>query len=374
MFDIDKIRQAPPPTVADALGYPNQVVREMATLPPGPDTTAALAVLDPAELSHAGRVDLLIALERQAAWLAGMQQRVLATMSRDSAAAADELDRSGRGWVREDVSCALRLSGITAERRLAAAETLVSRLRATLRLLESGAISYLHALHLAEAVYGLNDGEAATVEARALRRAADQTLAQFKATVRRAVASAHPERIEQQREQAMAERRVCASPRDDGMTEVWSLLPSEGAAALLAAVDALASVTSADDARTADQRRADALVDIAVGVLHDPLLPRAQGLRPHVQVTVALSTLLGCDDEPGDLDGFGPIPASIARRLAADPTGVWRRLVTDPLTGSLLEYGRTTYRPPRDLVEHVIARDRTCAFSTCNRAAPPMRT
>jgi hypothetical protein len=167
----------------------------------------------------------------------------------------------------------------------------------------------------------------------------------------------------------MLERRVCVTPRDDGMAELWALLPAEGAAALMRAVDALASVTSATDPRSADQRRADALVDLGVAALHDQLLPRSQGMRPAIQVTMALSTLLGLDDQPADLDGHGPIPAAVARRLAADPTGTWRRLITEPGTGHLLEYGRTTYRPPRDLADFVIARDRTCVFPGCRRSA-----
>jgi hypothetical protein len=74
------------------------------------------------------------------------------------------------------------------------------------------------------------------------------------------------------------------------------------------------------------------------------------------------------DEQPGELDGTGPIPASAARRIAADQSGTWRRLVTDEL-GKLIDYGRTTYRPPKDLADYVIARDRTCRFPHCNRRA-----
>ncbi len=89
---------------------------------------------------------------------------------------------------------------------------------------------------------------------------------------------------------------------------------------------------------------------------------------PTIQVSVALSTLLGLDEQPGELAGSGPIPASVARRLAADPTGTWRRLVTDPL-GKLVDYGHEVYRPPKDLADHIIARDRTCRFPHCRRPA-----
>ncbi len=37
--------------------------------------------------------------------------------------------------------------------------------------------------------------------------------------------------------------------------------------------------------------------------------------------------------------------------------------------GRLIDYGRTTYRPPKDLADHVIARDRTCRYPHCNRQA-----
>ncbi|WP_239374834.1 MULTISPECIES: hypothetical protein [unclassified Frankia] len=41
----------------------------------------------------------------------------------------------------------------------------------------------------------------------------------------------------------------------------------------------------------------------------------------------------------------------MARQVAGD--GVWRRLVTDPVDGKLLDYGQTTYRPPADLTRFV---------------------
>jgi hypothetical protein len=61
--------------------------------------------------------------------------------------------------------------------------------------------------------------------------------------------------------------------------------------------------------------------------------------------------------------------------LAADESGTWRRLVTDPVTGQLLDYGQDTYRPPKDLAEFVIARDQTCTFPGCERPARlPLRS
>src|SRR5262249_31532785 len=44
-------------------------------------------------------------------------------------------------------------------------------------------------------------------------------------------------------------------------------------------------------------------------------------------------------------------------------------LITDPLSGTLLDYGRTTYRPPAGLADFVRARDQRCVFPGCSRAA-----
>ncbi|WP_193721592.1 HNH endonuclease signature motif containing protein, partial [Georgenia subflava] len=64
------------------------------------------------------------------------------------------------------------------------------------------------------------------------------------------------------------------------------------------------------------------------------------------------------------LHGYGPISGDVARALAAG--GTWRRLITDPVTGIVLDHGRTRYRPPEDLQEHVRLRDTTCVLPGCS--------
>jgi hypothetical protein len=146
------------------------------------------------------------------------------------------------------------------------------------------------------------------------------------------------------------------------MSGIWMLLSDAGATTFMTAIDALARRVTSDDPRTSDQRRADAAVQIAIDTLHGTAsgeLPREHGMRPAIQVCVALSTLLGLDEQPGELAGSGPIPATVARKLAADPTGTWRRLVTDPMgkVDRLRSYdvpatqglGRSRHRPRPDL-------------------------
>jgi hypothetical protein len=112
--------------------------------------------------------------------------------------------------------------------------------------------------------------------------------------------------------------------------------------AVMTAVQAVADKLKAnaypDDCRTADQYRADALVAICLAALHGQTiegLPKWQGRHPQVEVMVALSTLLGIDEQPGELAG----------------------------------YDREKYRPPQDLIDHVTARDRICRGPHCHRHA-----
>ena len=89
--------------------------------------------------------------------------------------------------------------------------------------------------------------------------------------------------------------------------------------------------------------------------------------KPLIQIVMSHSTLIGADDAPAELVGHGPIPADLAREIAVE--GVWRRLVTDPLSGTVLDYGRSTYHPPAGLADHVRARDVHCRFPLCRRRA-----
>ena len=88
--------------------------------------------------------------------------------------------------------------------------------------------------------------------------------------------------------------------------------------------------------------------------------------KPLIQIVDPYSTLIGADDRPAELVGVGPDPRSLARE--PPPTPVWRGLITDPLSGTLLDHGRTTYHPPSGLADHVTARDLHCRFPGCRRS------
>jgi hypothetical protein len=117
-----------------------------------------------------------------------------------------------------------------------------------------------------------------------------------------------------------------------------------------------------------DQLRVDTLVDLIAGPTPDDAAVAGARAGASINVCVALSTLVGLDDEPGELANGHPLSATQARLIAFEPNSTWRRLITDE-RGVLLDYGRSTYRPPAALARFVRARDRVCVFPHCNRRA-----
>jgi Domain of unknown function DUF222. len=221
-----------------------------------------------------------------------------------------------------------------------------------------------------DATYRLDDATAAQVATHVVDRVEGRNASQVRALVRRTVLRVDPDGAERRHEQARAGRSVVLTPLEDGMAELTAFLPADQATAVYRRVDDLArGARLPDDQRGADARRADVFVNLLLGRRHPGAGGEPDGLRPLVHVTVPASTLAGTDNKPGMLDGYGPIGAAFARKIAADPTGTWKRLVTDPIDGSLVEHTRHTYRPPAALDDFVRARDHTCRFPGCQHSA-----
>lgn len=151
------------------------------------------------------------------------------------------------------------------------------------------------------------------------------------------------------------------------MAYLGAWLPAETAhAAFDRLTRAAKSLQGPDEPRTLAQLRADVLADLLLNAGLDA--GPAAGIRAQVAVTVPVFTLLGLDEEPAELEGYGPIPAETARRLCAHAPS-FRRLLTHPETGIRLSWGRSTYRVPADLARAVRHRNPACTFAGCRRAA-----
>jgi hypothetical protein len=217
-----------------------------------------------------------------------------------------------------------------------------------------------------------------SIEEKAIAHAEFHTPSQVAQQVRSAIAKFAPATFEEVVEKARDSRRVSCYNDVDGMSTVVAILPAEDAQTVMKAIEAfivkgstvfnIPGESPVSDTRSADMKRADALTSLAGFALAASSEEVALHRRPiTVNVTIDLPTLLGLSENPGQLAGYGAIPASVARALASD--GKWKRFITDPQTGALLDYGRETYQPPQALIDFLIARDRTCRFPGCRRSA-----
>ncbi|MFI8523430.1 HNH endonuclease [Promicromonospora sukumoe] len=155
----------------------------------------------------------------------------------------------------------------------------------------------------------------------------------------------------------------------DRFTEIGETAGAGAGAGAVPSTSAGASVdvVAGGDGPTGSNGSALGARDCVCGGRAPVQVVRVTPTRPVVRVTVPATALLGLDDSPGELEGFGPVPAETARLLATDAT--WQRLVTDPSTGVLTDYSTTTYQPGKVLRSAVEARDTTCVFLGCDTRA-----
>ena len=329
---------------------------------PGPELAATLAALEPAEVDDAALVEAIAAWERVASWATARQ-----------AHAVNELRRRREGQRREafvgdEIAARLGTTRAGGESKVLTASSL-ERLPEVSDALERGDIDHLKARVICDEVMPLGDAEAHRVAAAVLPRASVLTGPQLRSRIRRMELAQHPLAAEERHRAAVADRFVDLQPARDGMAWLNAYLPADQGVAVYTTLTALADAAAPDDPRPIAARRADALVDLVTPYLDAGVgpdgraLPVRQGRRPHLQVTASATTLLGLDEQPGELAGYGPIPASMARAIAAGAT--WRPVLVDERTGELRGRGPIRYRPSSDLVARVVDRDLTCTFPGC---------
>ncbi|CAN2177790.1 HNH nuclease [Candidatus Nanopelagicaceae bacterium] len=371
----------------------SQRVAELLHAIPGAATMARLSEIDPWTLSAVDRINYLAALDRQDGWLYALRQRAIAAVAGLQPSEGDGPLYGVDEAEREDISTALRLAPATAQSRIDIARTLVNNLPNTCSALATGEISAAHATVIArETATAIRNGAPESVifdvEQRALSFAELHTPGQLTARIRTDIAKSIPEEFEEVTSRAASHRRVSCYNEADGMSTVIAILPAADAQIVMNSIESfilrqeqlehsrigneLESAKSNNDgsevSRTIDQKRADALSAICSNFLSEiseTVIPQRRPLT--VNVTIDLPTLLGLAENPGQLAGYGPIPASVARELASDAK--WKKFITEPQTGNLLDFGRESYEPPRHLKDFLIARDRTCRFPGCRRSA-----
>ena len=287
-----------------------------------------------------------------------------------------------------EVACALTVSERSASALLAQSHELTTTLPLTLAVLEAGSISWQHARMMVDETSSLDPAGAKALEAHfldpdapnAARRcpAGELVPSTFRARARMWRERHHPESIEKRHAKRVLDRRLEYIPDRDGMAWLSAYLPADQAAGIWNGITATArALQGPAEGRTLTQLRADIAATLLLGGAAGngtadgtPATAAPAGRVPspsaQVLVTVPVFALMGLTDEPADLDGYGPIPASMARKLMADGASSFRRVLTDPRDGAPLEIGRDSYRIPPAMRQWLRLRDGTCSFPGCN--------
>lgn len=364
-------------------------------VPPGGELATALEGVRCSTESPVALVEIMKAAARMTAWAESVRVAAMAAFYRRRRGEVAEAEAAGfdryvderTGWRMDpmrgaaaEIAAALRLSPNTVISHIDNALRLTRDLRDTFSALRCGAITNSKALSILDATEHLPVTAQQQVEAKVLRRAPMQTQRQLRASLRRAVAKVDKRNQAKKHRDAVRERACRKQQLPNGMAGIWITNRADKIEAMWTAVQSLAGMAKTPgDERTAEQRRADAVVDVFGHILANGTdwlgrsLPNQQRRRPHIEITVPFSTLLGLGgldpaaDPPAELTGYGPIPAEMARQIAAE--GTWRRLLTDPVTGAVLEAATKRHDPPAQVSETLLTRHPVCDWVGCDRPA-----
>ncbi len=366
------------------------------------------SVADPLAGLADGCLDILAGAREVEAGLAGLKAKAAVKYAESvSVIAGSEVPVQAQEMaVAAEVGCVLALGPRAASSFLAASHAVISSLPRTLAGLQAGELSWQHAVVMADETASLDAAGAAALEAHFLDPDAQNPARgcpageipahRFKAKARTWRERHHAESIERRHAKGVADRRVEFRPDQDGMAWLSACLPADQA---LAGWNRLTTICrnmqGPDETRTMPQLRADKFAEAILGggscsssngstisgsaaagagetdsaavagagAGQDPW---SSPIRAQVLVTVPVFSLLGLTEEPAMLDGYGPIPPSMARDLVANGACSFYRVLVDPRDGAPLEIGRTNYRVTGAMRAWLRMRDAKCPFPGCS--------
>ncbi len=331
-------------------------------VPPGPELAAIVFHIDVGRISGYDRVVVLRAHQR-------LISHYTALLYEDMAAVVDALDEHNDSphWdaaesAAAEIRAALHLTRRGADVELATALELRSRLPKVHAMLASGSLDARRARVLISGTEHLDDAAARRVVDRVADEAPELTTGQLRARLRRLCVEVDPDDAGRRYDDAIDQRRVIAEPTDDGAANLTGVdLPPDRVSAATNRINQIArSLRSGGEARTMDQLRADVYLDLLCGTNHT-----GTG-RGVVDIRVDLDTLADLNNRPGELAGYGPVIADIARNVAVcEPDAEWRYTVTDPATGQPVYTDITRRRPSAATRRAVEARSPVCVFPGC---------
>ncbi|MFJ6356923.1 HNH endonuclease signature motif containing protein [Pseudarthrobacter oxydans] len=377
-------------TTGSGTGIAGSPVSGLGGVKPGAD--AGGVGDDPLQRVADNALDVLAGVARSEAKLAAVKARAVQVLAAATSvlngppSSPQEATAQDRSLVAE-VGCALVIGDRAAGALLAESHALATALPRTLAALGCGTISWQHAREMVDQTVGLDRAGAAALEAHFLdpdtpRPAGAATIGEmpayrFKAKARTWRERHHPESLEKRHAKGVADRRVEYRPDQDGMAWLSACLPAHQALAGWNRLNALSRAAQGPtEPRTLTQLSADHFAQAILtsganassgdGAGAGTDLTPSSSIRAQVLVTVPVLSLMGVTDEPAMLDGFGPIPASMARDLVADGADSFYRVLVDPRDGAPLEIGRSSYRVTKAMRNWLRLRDGQCPFPGCS--------
>lgn len=343
-----------------------------------------LADVDGVGVEDAGRIELIGVLEKVKGAVAAAQARV--TVAFDASQRAAHVARGGKGdevarSVGSQVALARRDSPSWGDRHVGLAKALVGEMPHTMVALTRGEVSEYRASIMVKETACLTVADRALVDdqlAPELSRLGSRSLA---AAAKRLAARLDAAAVVARMERAVASRRVSVRPAPDGMAWLTFLAPLADAVGAYAAVTRLADAAMTGTGED-PYGRSHGQVMVDAGI--DRIIGRAPGEKVPVEVNLVMTpaTLagdtrldtgpdspLGDPDEPGNLPGYGPVPAAWVRRLVRDADIAWvRRLFTGPDGRDLVAMDSRRRFFDGSLRKLLVLRDQTCR--TPRRSSP----
>jgi hypothetical protein len=199
-------------------------------------------------------------------------------------------------------------------------------------------MNYDRATQIARATTVLTPGKSLEVDAALYPLACEKTPRQLGEYLRKIIARVDPRGAADRAEKRKADRRVAIEHDQDEMSWLHAYLSSEDALAIDERLDLIARSIKREgsESHTMNQLRADAMRDLLLGKF-------SSKVTTHVYVACNATTLLGLDDLPGHLRGYGPVSAKKVREIEYKPTAL--------------------------LTEFIQLRDNTCTFPACVKPA-----
>jgi hypothetical protein len=382
----------------------------------GPALAGTLQRLDMSRLSPAQLVEAMTGAERLSRWAQGVQLAAVRAFA-DYAVITDEDDRdqplqglpggshiieTGFGTQREiEAFCADGIgaalgTSFTAGQQLIDAAYFAADVPRAAAMLSAGEIDVprlkVMARQLAPVGYQTADDQ--QFIDRLVQDSAELTPRKLESRLRTAVMARIPNGESDAHRREVKNRSIWINRKQAGMASLCAYLTADEAQLAYQALNAHAwrmhdesvkagADCNGPDGKSFDNFRADALMQV-MRDLHMDLLTRKpcdggedaepssttrsgrmmDPARVMLHLYMQASTLVGFDNQPATLLGYGPIEADQARRLAEN--AALTRILTDPFSGEIKAVDLASYRVPKVLRAAVQARDRSCVFPGCD--------